>query len=52
MLAVQVSLEPLAAEGPAVSPKRTYKSKSFVECIVNLEDDNCDEFENLFHNYL
>ena len=50
VLAVQVSLEPLATEGPAVSPKRTYESKSFVEHIVNLKDDNCDKIKNLLHN--
>ena len=49
MFMVQFLLEPLVANGPRLSPERTYKPKSFVEHVVNPEDDNCEVFKNLFH---
>ena len=51
MLAVQVSLESLAAEDPVVSPEGTHDAEGLVEHIVNLEDDEGDKV-NCFHGYL
>jgi hypothetical protein len=55
MLAVQVSLESLAAEGPVMSPEGAHDAEGLVEHIVNLEDDKGDEVAkgvtNLFHDY-
>ncbi len=52
MLMVQSFLEPLAIKGPRLLPEGTYKSKSFVERVVNPKYDNCKVFKNPFHNYL
>ncbi len=51
MLAVQVSLESLAAKGPGVPPERAHDAEGLVEHVVNLEDDEGDEVVDakLFH---
>ena len=50
MLAVQVSLESLAAEDPVVPPEGAHDAEGLVEHIVNLEDDKGDEVD-CFHDY-
>ena len=54
MLAVQVSLESLAAEDPGVSPDGTHDAEGLVERIVNFEDDEGDEVVDvkLFHDII
>lgn len=54
MLAVQVSLESLAAEDPVMSPEGAHDAEGLVEHVVNLEDDEGDEVDDvkLFHGYL
>ena len=52
MLMVQFFLEPFATKGPRLLPEGTYKSKSFVERVVNPKYGNRDKFENFLHNYL
>ena len=50
MLAVQVSLESLATEGPGMLAIGAHNTQGLVEHIVNLEDDKGNEVD-CFHGY-